>query len=115
MKNDVVIIVVGVALLAVVWIGWDRFQALRGVEPDRGNIACTLEAKLCPDGSYVGRVPPTCEFTQCPQPRGQNGPTRPGLNEQEPVFCTADAMQCPDGTWVGRTGPNCEFVCPGAR
>jgi glucose/arabinose dehydrogenase len=27
---------------------------------------CTLEAKLCPDGSYVGRVPPSCEFAQCP-------------------------------------------------
>jgi hypothetical protein len=29
-------------------------------------IACTEEAKLCPDGSYVGRVPPNCEFAPCP-------------------------------------------------
>lgn len=28
--------------------------------------ACTLEAKLCPDGSAVGRVPPSCEFAPCP-------------------------------------------------
>lgn len=28
---------------------------------------CTLEAKLCPDGSYVGRSGPQCEFAQCPQ------------------------------------------------
>ncbi len=28
--------------------------------------ACTMEAKLCPDGSGVGRVPPTCEFAACP-------------------------------------------------
>lgn len=28
--------------------------------------ACTLEARLCPDGSYVGRVPPSCEFAPCP-------------------------------------------------
>ena len=27
---------------------------------------CTMEAKLCPDGSYVGRVPPNCEFAECP-------------------------------------------------
>ena len=26
------------------------------------NIACTLDARVCPDGSYVGRVAPTCEF-----------------------------------------------------
>lgn len=31
-----------------------------------GKKACTMEAKLCPDGSYVGRTGPNCEFTQCP-------------------------------------------------
>lgn len=30
------------------------------------KIACTQEAKLCPDGSYVGRVGPNCEFAPCP-------------------------------------------------
>lgn len=29
--------------------------------------ACTMEAKLCPDGSYVGRTGPNCEFAACPQ------------------------------------------------
>lgn len=29
-------------------------------------IACTLEAKLCPDGSYVGRSGPHCDFAACP-------------------------------------------------
>ncbi len=29
--------------------------------------ACTLEAKICPDGSSVGRVGPNCEFTPCPK------------------------------------------------
>jgi hypothetical protein len=27
---------------------------------------CTLEVKECPDGSFVGRVPPSCEFAPCP-------------------------------------------------
>ena len=31
-----------------------------------GRVACTLEAKLCPDGSAVGRVGPNCEFAPCP-------------------------------------------------
>ena len=30
------------------------------------NVACTMEAKLCPDGSAVGRTGPNCEFTECP-------------------------------------------------
>ena len=31
-------------------------------------IACTEEARVCPDGSAVGRVGPTCEFASCPFP-----------------------------------------------
>jgi len=30
------------------------------------QVPCTMEAKLCPDGSYVGRVGPNCEFASCP-------------------------------------------------
>ena len=36
------------------------------------QVACTMEAKLCPDGSSVGRTGPNCEFAQCP---AQNGIT----------------------------------------
>ena len=28
--------------------------------------ACTMEAKQCTDGSYVGRSGPNCEFAKCP-------------------------------------------------
>lgn len=60
---------------------------------------CTMDAKLCPDGSFVGRILPNCEFAPCPEP--------------ELVVCTQEAMICPDGSTVGRTGPNCEFTpCP---
>ena len=33
---------------------------------DKGIVVCIQEAKLCPDGSYVGRVGPKCEFAACP-------------------------------------------------
>ncbi len=29
-------------------------------------IACTTDAKLCPNGSYVSRTGPNCEFAACP-------------------------------------------------
>ncbi|OGE88895.1 MAG: hypothetical protein A2722_04055 [Candidatus Doudnabacteria bacterium RIFCSPHIGHO2_01_FULL_50_11] len=32
------------------------------------TMYCTQEAKLCPDGSYVGRSGPMCEFAACPSP-----------------------------------------------
>lgn len=33
-----------------------------GTEP----VFCTMDAKVCPDGSFVGRVGPNCEFAPCP-------------------------------------------------
>ena len=27
---------------------------------------CTKDARICPDGSTVGRVPPSCNFAPCP-------------------------------------------------
>ena len=29
-------------------------------------VACTEEAKICPDGSAVGRIGPNCDFAPCP-------------------------------------------------
>ena len=38
--------------------------------PDQANageqVFCTMDAKMCPDGSYVGRTGPNCEFAACP-------------------------------------------------
>lgn len=34
-------------------------------EPDE-PVFCTMDAKLCPDGSYVSRQGPNCEFAPCP-------------------------------------------------
>lgn len=31
-----------------------------------GGIACKMDAMQCPDGTYVGRIPPDCEFAPCP-------------------------------------------------
>lgn len=30
-----------------------------------GEMMCTMEAKQCADGSYVGRSGPNCEFAPC--------------------------------------------------
>ena len=34
--------------------------------PYPSPVACTQEAKQCPDGSYVSRTEPKCEFAACP-------------------------------------------------
>ncbi len=63
-----------VAILILVIIGvsmavWQKNKAIPG--PDNNEpVACTLEAKICPDGTAVGRQGPRCEFTACPNSDG---------------------------------------------
>ena len=32
---------------------------------DNEVVFCTQDVRKCPDGSFVGRVPPKCEFAPC--------------------------------------------------
>lgn len=34
--------------------------------PEEDAVMCTMDAKQCPDGSWVGREGPNCEFAACP-------------------------------------------------
>jgi hypothetical protein len=64
---------------------------------------CTLDAKVCPDGSVVARVPPGCEFPPC---TGRDAPvidpqcppgTRPHQIVECPpadIACMADSFRC---------------------
>jgi len=36
------------------------------IENHTVEVGCTMEAKICPDGSAVGRSGPLCEFEKCP-------------------------------------------------
>lgn len=50
------------------------------------SMACTMEAKLCPDGSYVGRTGPNCEFISCPEDR---------CSHFDADSCPSDCVICP--------------------
>lgn len=39
------------------------------IPPDQ--VGCTMDAKTCPDGTAVGRMPPSCEFAPCPDSNTQ--------------------------------------------
>lgn len=41
------------------------YLAVQSGTPPGGMVACTAEAKQCPDGRYVGREGPNCEFAPC--------------------------------------------------
>jgi|GEM_PF-6430430 len=94
----IVLISIGIAIVFL--LTWPAGQK------GGGAVACTLEARICPDGTAVGRVGPDCEFTPCPVV--DDTPT-----DNTPQGCPEDAMVCPDGSVVVRKPPACEFEeCP---
>lgn len=50
------------------------------------GIVCTADARLCPDGSYVGRVPPDCNFEQCPNVDDDDDDTQETLLNYLPIL-----------------------------
>lgn len=66
MSKDIVIVVVGIILFGILWISWGVFEGIRMNYKEDSEVLCTADVKMCPDGSYVGRIPPHCEFAQCP-------------------------------------------------
>jgi hypothetical protein len=57
--------IIGLILLAVAGAVWTLSTRI-AVAPIEGQ-ACTKEAKICSDGSAVGRSGPNCEFAACPE------------------------------------------------
>ena len=62
-KNLILILTFAVIAGALLFF---RFGINSGSVGNNPPVACTMEAKLCPDGSAVGRVGPNCEFAACP-------------------------------------------------
>ena len=67
--RTIILILCGVSVIYIFWI-W-RAQDTDAPYPPVDGVACTADAKMCPDGSYVGRVGPRCEFAPCPSARGR--------------------------------------------
>ena len=59
-------------------------------------VGCTEEAKVCDDGSTVGRSGPACEFEACPGP----------LDAAEPAsYPCEEGAECPGVDCVGEDCP----------
>jgi hypothetical protein len=62
---------------------------LPGAPNSDGVVACTMDAKICPDGSTVGRSGPNCEFDPC----------------------LGESSQVPEG-WQAYFDPSCNVTLP---
>lgn len=108
------------ALLILTGAGCVTQNSKNNANTPSSPIACTADAKQCPDGSYVGRTGPKCEFTTCPETtpaqtyKGWKTVQIGGVvNFQIPPNCVADAgagstyISCPT---PGNDSPTPEFV-----
>ncbi len=69
---------------------------------DPGQTLCTQDAKQCPDGSYVGRTGPNCEFAACSvtQPNSSPSPVTS-------IKVYSNQQEC-----ESKTGKSCQYsVC----
>lgn len=64
MKNPLILIFI-LVILVVGGLFYIYYPEPIEYKNEEAPVVCTQEAKLCPDGSYVGRVPPNCEFEKC--------------------------------------------------
>ena len=55
-------------ILAIILIGIGGLVYRNASEHPNEQIACPLDAKLCPDGTAVGRTGTSCTFPACPPP-----------------------------------------------
>ena len=60
------------AVVAALLIGIVVWMTNARVATAPEGVVCTADAQLCPDGSYVGRTGPNCEFAACPAPSETN-------------------------------------------
>lgn len=73
-STNLVFGIIGVLAILLVGIIWLLGRGMKtennsviSISKKNKIVACTEEAKLCPDGSAVGRTAPNCEFAPCPE------------------------------------------------
>ncbi|MDO8514555.1 MAG: carboxypeptidase-like regulatory domain-containing protein [bacterium] len=107
-----------IGLLIVAFVGYGVYALSSKNTTPPGGQACTQEAKQCPDGSYVSRVAPSCEFAACPSTVGYGtiqgrvtlGPTCPV--ETVPPDPSCATQPYPYQTTVTATGGGRSVTVP---
>lgn len=64
-RKNLVLLALIFAWCALIWV-ITMVKMARAEDLPQLPLACTMEAKQCPDGSYVSRTGPDCEFAPCP-------------------------------------------------
>lgn len=83
-----------IIIVALLVIGGGVYVYLNKESINSSPVACTMEAKQCPDGSYVGRTGLNCEFV-CPE-----------LDDTKPIITSISQSSGSIGTVIELKGNN---------
>jgi len=90
MNKKIIFVLISILLLItiaiLVWYFWPKTKIIPNQNPVNNSnqtenmnnrntpTVCTQEARQCPDGSYVSRTGPNCEFSECPATTANSSP-----------------------------------------
>lgn len=99
------VLVIGLIILVVSIVIGAYWLGKQSKSPRQ--VACTMDAKECPNGSYVSRIPPTCEFAECPiqriSPTQTTNETANGISDGTNLLTIRDLQfQLPSGWWYNQ-------------
>ena len=74
------------------------------------KVGCTADAKACPDGTYVGRVLPSCDFEMCPVYPNPTSEVNTSVTDSVATSCTSVYGGMVEGACnaVPATGRKCQ-------
>jgi len=78
-KTGFIILAVFIAIAATTFASCSQETTVgtHDINNPKGQVVCTQEAKLCPDGkTYVSRTGPNCEFAPCPSTPSSSTPSK---------------------------------------
>lgn len=81
---------------------------IAGCTSTQKPVGCTMEAKLCPDGSSVGRTGPNCEFEACKTPTTIANPASVFCKEQNGTLEIITETDGQKGICTLNDGTKCE-------
>jgi hypothetical protein len=65
-------LLLGIVLIILLGVAGFFYRNVMETAGSPEPVACTMDAKVCPDGSSVGRTGPLCEFATCAPPNAED-------------------------------------------
>lgn len=97
-RTRIIILILGSCILALILAFFFLEKRTRNYFPSNAPIeptpvVCSQDVKECPDGSFVSRVAPNCEFSSCPEidSRRNNRPGELVGNDRDEHGCIGSA------------------------